>query len=259
MWKKIALTILAVIILSSAFLLFAFSLSSSQDFVGQLLQEVREAISTEEPEYVKLIIHLSESDLGHSMTYLGNESATPTPLVHTYLAISGESRFTDRQGKAYFILPKGNHTLIIFRRGPVRAVWNTQINVVSDGEVKITFHLFRIEASSIDVYPEPFKGLTRLKIKFILPQLGRYYIGDPTITYYTTWGQMRVFFNDLTIQDGLPPDNVWNLIKIDYNRIESGGQIVEFVEELRGFPTYIHPRLSFLPIEKIDIEERWFS
>lgn len=259
MWKKITFTILAILILSSAFLLFTFNLSNIQDLIGQLLQEVKQAISTEEPEYVKLTVRLMESDLGHSMTYLGNESTTPIPLAYTYVAVSGELKLTDNQGEAYFILPKGNHTLTVLREGSGRPAWTTRIDVASEGEVNITFYLFRVEASSIDVYPEPFEGLTKLRIKFILPQSGIYYIGKAIVTYYTTWGQLRVLFDDLTIQDGVTLNEVWNLVKIDYSRVESGGQIIEFVEELRGFPTYVHPRFSFLPIEKVKVEEKWLS
>ncbi|MEM2016029.1 MAG: hypothetical protein QXK19_05385 [Nitrososphaerota archaeon] len=259
MWKKITLTILAILILSSAFLLFTFNLSGMQDFIGQLLQEVKQAISTGELEYVKLTIHLTESDLGHSMTYLGNESTISAPLAYTYVTVGGESKLTDNQGKAYFIIPKGNHTLTVLRGGQGRTAWTTQINVVSDGEVSIRFYLFRMEASSIKVYPEPFEGLSRLKIKFILPQYGEYYVGRPTITYYTSWGQLRVFFDGLTIQDGIALEDVWGLVKIDYSKIESGGQTVELVEELRGFPTYVHPRFSFLPIERVEVKERWLS
>jgi len=268
MWKKITFIVIAIFLLSSAFLLFTFNLSATRDFVSEMIQEVRQALSIAEPEYVKIRVYLMESDLGHSITYSGNESALAVPLPYTYVRIGGEMRLTDSQGGAYFVIPKGNYALAVLRRGFRGPVWLTQIKMVSDGEVNITFYRFRLEASSIDVYPKPFEGLTRLKIRFMLPLTGQYYIGKPTITYYTAWGQLRVHFNDPVkpegislkiIPDGIDLQDIWGLIEIDYQRIESGGQIIEFMEELRGFPTYIHPGFSFLPVERVDVEERWFS
>jgi len=259
MWKKFTLIIIAILLLSSAFLLFTFNLSVSQDVIAQLIQDLRQAISIEEPEYVELTIYLMEIDLGHSKTYLGNESAPATPIRHTYVRIGGVVSITNDQGKAYLIVPKGNHTLSVMRRGFRGPVWTHPINVVSNGQVKITFYLFRLEASSMDLYPEPFKGLTNLRIAFIMPLSGQYYVGKPTITYYTAWGELRIRYRDIEVSNSISLQNVWSLIDLDYQRIESGGQTINFIEELRGFPTYVHLRFSFIPVEKVEVEERWFS
>lgn len=257
MWKKAVITVIVILMLSIAFVLFTFNISAGQDAVAQLLQEFRRSISTEEAEYVKLTIYLLESDLGHSMTYSGNETSSATPLPNAYIMIGGETAFTDSQGKAYVTIPKGNHTLSVVRKTWTSSAWTTSINAVSDGEVRIAFYLFRIEASSINAYPEPFKDLTNLRIAFKLPTIGRYYVGEPTITYYTPWGQIRAHYWNLEISEGVNLYNVWDLIYVNYQRIESGGQAIEFEEEIRGFPTYIHPKYSFLPVEKVEVEEKW--
>ncbi|MCL7401631.1 MAG: hypothetical protein LZ168_02425 [Thaumarchaeota archaeon] len=259
MWKKITLTGIAILLLSLAFLLFPYNLPINEDVIAQLIQNFRQIISIKEPEYVRLTISLMEVDLGHSMKYLGNESAPATPIRHTYVRIGGVVSITNDQGKAYLILPKGNHTLLVMRRGLRGPVWVHTLNVLSDGEVKITFHLFRLEASSMVLYPEPFKGTTNLKITFTLPLSGQYYVGKPTITYYTAWGELRILYRDIEVSDSISLQNVWSLIDMDYSRIEAGGQTIEFTEEVRGFPTYIHPKLSFIPIEKVEVEERWLS
>lgn len=259
MWKKITLTGIAILLLSLAFLLFPSNLSISQDIIAQLIQNFRQIIPTEEPEYVKLTISLMEVDLGHSMKYSGNESALATPIRHTYVRIGGVVSITNDQGKAYLILPKGNYTLSIIRRGLRGPVWTYPLNIVSDGQVKITFHLFRLEASKMDLYPEPFKGTTNLKITFTLPLSGQYYIGKPTITYYTAWGELKILYRGIEVSNSISLQNIWSLIDMDYRKVEAGGQIIEFTEEVRGFPTYVHPRFSFVPVEKVEVEEEWFS
>ncbi len=257
MWKKITLAAIVVLLLSLAFLLFSFSMPSSQDIVAQIIRNIQESLSIQEPEYVKLTMYLMESDLGHSMTYFGNETAPVTPISNAFIRIGGEITFTDSQGKAYIIIPKGNYTLSVARKKWAESVWQTSLNVVSDGEVNITFYRFRLESSGINAYPEPFEGLTNVKIAFMLPTTGRYYVGEPTITYYTPWGQLRVHYRDFEISEGISLDNVWDLVEINYQRLESGGQTIEFIEEVRGFPTFIHPIFSFLPVEKVEVEEKW--
>lgn len=257
MWKKITLAAIVVVLLSLAFLIFSFSMLSSQDIVAEIIHNIQESLSIQEPEYVKLTIYLMESDLGHSMTYFGNETASATPIPNAFVRIGGEVTFTNNGGEAYIIIPKGNYTLSIARKRGADSVWETSINVVSDGEVNITFYRFRVEASSINAYPQPFKGLSNVKIAFKLPTIGIYYVGEPTITYYTPWGQLRVHYRDLEISEGISLDNVWDLVEINYRRVESGGQTIEFIEEVRGFPTYIHPKYSFLPVEKVEVEEKW--
>jgi len=253
------LTGIAILLLSLAFLLFTFNLSVSEDVITQLIQNFRQVVSIEEPEYVRLTISLMEVDLGHSMKYSGNESAPATPIKHTYVRIGGVVSITNDQGKAYLILPKGNYTLSVMRRGLGGSVWTYPLNIVSDGEVKITFYLFRLEASSMDLYPEPFKGATNLKITFNLPLSGQYYVGKPTITYYTAWGELKILYKDMEVTDSISLQNVWSLIDMDYHRIGLGGQTIEFEEEVRGFPTYVHPRFSFIPVEKVEVEERRLS
>jgi len=259
MWKKITLTGIAILLLSLAFLLFPSNLPISEDVIAQLVQNFRQIISIEEPEYVRLTISLMEVDLGHSMKYSGNESAPATPIRHTYVRIGGVVSITNDQGRAYLILPKGNYTLSVIRRGFRGPEWTYPLNVVSDGEVKITFHLFRLEASKMDLYPEPFKGTTNLKITFTLPLSGQYYVGKPTITYYTAWGELKILYKDIEVSNSISLQNVWSLIDMDYRRMEAGGQTIEFTEEVRGFPTYVHPRFSFIPVEKVEVEVRWFS
>ncbi|MEN2974326.1 MAG: hypothetical protein ABDH32_01960 [Candidatus Caldarchaeales archaeon] len=276
MWRKYAALILVAFLLSSSFLIFTMSTSSIPDFITQLFQNIEKAVFVErEPEYVKLTIQLQEMDLNHSLEYFGNESGTLHPLRYTYVRIGGEVRSTDRYGKASFIIPKGNYSLMIIKsiegrrrwsslEQPISlevggGVWTTYINVKSDGEVKITFYLFRLEASNMEVYPDIVQGVSRVKMVFKLPYMGEYYIGKPTITYYTPWGQLRIHYEDMEIIGRIYLKDIWSLVSVDYLEKRDGGVNIELIEEVRSFPTYVLPRYTFLPVERIEVEEKWYS
>ncbi|MCS7126006.1 MAG: hypothetical protein NZ929_03755 [Aigarchaeota archaeon] len=257
MWKKYAVLIVVAILLATAYLLFTINILSIPDIVGQILQEFRNIILTEvEPEYVRLIINVLEVDLNHSLNYVGNETGTPYPLMNTYVVLSGEFRSTDRYGRASFIVPKGIHSLMVVRYG---RTWTTNIDVKSDGEIKIIFYLFRVEASSIEVNPKPFEGLSRVKMLFNLPSFGEYYVGKPTITYYTPWGQLRIYYGDAEVIIGTDIEEVWKIVDISFLRKEIGGTRIEFIEDVKGFPTYVLPWYTFLPVVRVEVEEEWYQ
>jgi hypothetical protein len=92
---------------------------------------------------------------------------------------------------------------------------------------------------------------------FKLPVNGSYYVGSPVMVYYTPAGEIRLYRDDIggSIELEETSRNLWRNPRIDYLADWPGGLRTVKTASIRDFSAYILPDMTYLPVERVVLEE----
>jgi hypothetical protein len=265
--RGIAALSIMIVLLSSA-------LAMSSDLgISNVMNEGTESLTSSEsapPEYKPPIstvrVRVMAADMGYSDHYQGNESDLSLgPAYNLTVSIAGKYALTNREGEALLFVPEGNHTLSISRNR--LDWWRIDVEVNEDRETfKVNSMLYRLAPLNITTDVKAVSSSALVGLTFRLPDTGDYYVGKAIMTYYTPSGEARIYREGLSA--GFPADRVSNfwgevgiargrrsILSIDYSSTVTGGELTTKSMDVKDQPAYVVPWMTYLPIERVFLEE----
>lgn len=240
-YRRTAALVIVVMLLALSLLIFSPSFANAFEKVEKAAESLGRLIPERGAELTKVKVRVLFSDQGSSQLFLGNETADFKPVANAVVLIDGYAALTDENGEATLRAPKGNVTIHVSRDG--KSYWEGVIDVSDNETIIVKFILYRLTPLDIKVDLSPFKVTTPATLSFRIPLQGRYYAGRPHISFYTPWGELRKVPE--TLGDG-----------IDYRNLARGGMLLVIHEKIVGNPVYILPDSTYLPVERVELEEK---
>lgn len=271
--------VITMILLAITFLKFSPSIGgaiSTFDAVSQVIDFREIEVS---PVLVKIRVKVLEADMGFSREFMGNETGYEFRPVGgalvlvmdgaaittgpAYILRLGYFGFTNDKGEIVLSAPRGNFTIMInprpYHKDP-ECFWRGPISVEGNETIVVRFILYRLNPVEIDVNARRLDSETLVKMKFKLPINGSYYIGTPIVAYYTSMGDVKLYredkgdLPDLWRLSGAMTD-LWINPRIHYLTEWPGGAEVVRIINIRDFSAYILPSMTYLPVERVTLEE----
>jgi hypothetical protein len=266
-WWRVACLILAVILLTLAFLSFPpimGGIFGAFEGVGNIVVVAGPSEIEAIPVITSIKVRVLEADMGFSKEFMGNETEHELNPVRGALVLVTDGAeyfgFTNADGEVILSAPKGNFTLTVnprpYNRDPT-CFWRGHISVEGNETFVVKFFLYRLNPMEIDVnlrstYPE-----SNVTLGFKLPINGSYYVGIPVIVYYTPAGEVRLYREDVggSIELGGVSRDLWRSPRINYLADWPGGSRMVETVSIRDFSAYILPDMTYLPVERVVLEE----
>ena len=271
--KEMLIAIWITLLLLS-FLYFSPSFEGASEKLEKVSEIMKLVIVRHEPEIVTIKVKILRADMGISANFTGNETnyelkpvkgafiviGRHTPIITPHIIrIPRSCGFTGNDGIAILRVPKGNTTLMIAenaRHHESSDFWKTSITVDENKTFIVKIFLYRLKPMKIIVYGNPFKLKTPITLSFNLPTVGRYYVGYPSIFYYDIWRNLRFYRGDLNSSIILRnPVQAYNMTRMSYSTEYPGGTPIDESLEVDGPTAYVIPTISYLPVERIILEE----
>ena len=267
---KIAAAAIVVMILALSIILFNPSFMGAAEAMENAAEAFRKILPEKGAELTNVKVRVLLSDMGFSEEFLGNETGELKPVQRATIWMGGNVALTDSNGEATLIVPKGNITLYVSKDG--RNYWRENVMVDGNETITVKFFLYKLRPATIDVRLDPFKVVTPVAFTFKLPLEGEYYVGKPVIAFYTPWGELRFQVSDVKEVIGISYEGekvviiktakpIAEMIKakevaeISYEIRVKGGLTLNRTEKINGNPAYILPGMTYLPVERVELEE----
>lgn len=281
---------MAVLLLALAFLNFSPSRSGAMDVLNELAPIAETAEAEAGPIPVKIMVRVLAADMGFSKSFTGNETEHELYPIRGALVFVMEGDalmgslldvpkvgyfgFTDADGEVILLSPRGNVTLVVnprpydpFMRSPrppysqdPRLFWKASVDVDGNETFVVKFFLYRVNPMKIYVNLRPSAPETHVTLRFKLPLNGSYYIGSPIVVHHTSSGDIAVYREELGSSLSLRElpwiaENFWINPRIIYSESYAGGAEVMEVIAIPSLSAYILSRMTYLPVERVILEE----
>ena len=272
-YRELLIAIWMILLLLS-FIYFSPSLEGASEKLEKISQIIRLLEVRHIPDMATIRVRVLRADMGISYSFTGNETNYEFKPVEGALIVIGEHipivtpyiiripqgcGFTGEDGVAILRVPKGNITLMIAENARYHGLsdfWKTSITVDENKTFTVKIFLYRLKPTKIIVYGNPFRLKTPITLSFNLPASGRYYVGHPSISYYDIWRNLRFYREDLNSSMILRnPSQAYSMIRMSYSIKYPGGMSMSKSLEVDGPTAYVIPSLSYLPVERISLEE----
>ena len=240
-YRGAAALVIVVILLALSLLIFNPSFASALEKVEKAAESLGRLIPERGAELTEIRVKVLFSDQGSSQLFLGNETTDFKPVGNAVVLVGGYVALTDENGEATLKAPKGNVTIHVSRNK--RNYWRGVVDIDGNETIIVKFILYRLTPLDVKVDLSPFKITTPVTLSFKTPLQGRYYVGKPHISFYTPWGELRMVPE--TLDEG-----------IDYRTLAGGGTPLVIREKVVGNPVYILPDSTYLPVERVELEEK---
>jgi len=278
LWRAICL-IVAVMLLTLAFLNFPpimGGIFGAFESVGNIVVMAGPSEIGVSPIITRIRVRVLEADMGFSREFMGNETEYELNPVRGALVLvmdgaaitTGPSYilraeyfgFTDANGEVVLSAPKGNFTLMVnprpYNRDPA-CFWRGRVSVEGNETFAVKFFLYRLNPMEINVDIRSAHPESIVTLGFKLPINGSYYVGSPAIVYYTPAGEIRLYREDIgrSIELEEASRNLWRNPRINYLADWPGGLRTVKMVSIRDFSAYILPDMTYLPVERVILEE----
>jgi len=285
-WWRAACLIVAIMLLMLAFLSYPpimGGIFGSFESVGNIVVMAGSSEVEASPAITRIRVRVLEADMGFSREFMGNETEYELNPVRGALVLvmdgaaitTGPSYilraeyfgFTNASGEVVLSAPKGNFTLMVnprpYNRDPV-CFWRGRVSVEGNETFVVKFFLYRLNPTDINVnlksaYPESI-----VTLEFKLPLNGSYYVGVPVVVYYTPTGEIKLYREDAESPIGMKEipkklkelsRNFWLNARVNYLLEWPGGFRIVKTVDIRDFSAYILPDMTYLPVERVVLEE----
>ncbi|RLG06940.1 MAG: hypothetical protein DRN68_06180 [Thaumarchaeota archaeon] len=232
------------------------------------------------PNLVRIRVRVLRADMGFSSNFMGNEtsyqlkplkgalivledypmiSEDHTTVLATHLKTPRNYGFTGSDGTVILTAPKGDITLMVAENPEYLKLsdfWKTKIRAEEGKTYTVKIFLYRLKPVSIKVEGKPFKLKTHLTMRFNLPRFGKYHVGYTLISYYDIWLRSKLCREDAALS--IPMDqtiNPYEMFRMRYSEIYEGGVSLTKLLEINDLTTYVIPNMTYLPVERIILEE----
>jgi len=272
--SKEMLAAIWIILLLLSFLYFSPSFEGASEKLEKISQMIRLVTVRHIPDIVTIKVKVLRADMSISANFTGNETNYELKPVKGALIVVGKHMpivtphiiripqscgFTGNDGVVILRVPKGNTTLMIAENARYHTppdFWKTSITVDENKTFIVKIFLYRLKPTKITVHGNPFKLKTPITLSFNLPAAGRYYVGYLSVSYYDIWRNLRFYREDLNSSIILSnPDQAYNMIRMSYSIEYPGGMPMDKSLEVDGPTAYVIPSSSYLPVERIILEE----
>lgn len=269
-WAFIAVWIILLLL---AFLYFSPEVGGITESLGNVLSIGRVLAVRREPDLIYIRVRVLRADMGISNSFMGNETdyrlkplKGALVVIGNYPVISaGHLRipqnygFTGGDGTVILRAPKGNVTLMVAENPKYLKrsdFWKTEIKAERNRTYTVKIFLYRLKPVDIRVERKPFKLKTHLMMKFNLPRFGKYYVGYMLVSYYDIWFRPRLFREDMVSPISMNrTSNPYEMFRMRYSEVYEGGVSLNEILELNDPTTYAIPSMTYLPVERIVLEE----
>lgn len=285
-WWRIICLVVAIMLLTLAFLNFPpimGGIFETFESAGNVIVVAGPSKIEVSPVITRIKVRVLEADMGFSREFMGNETRYELNPVRGALVLvmdgaaitTGPSYilraeyfgFTDANGEVVLSAPKGNFTLMVnprpYNRDPV-CFWRGRVSVEGNETFMVKFFLYRLNPIEINVnlkgaYPESI-----ITLRFKLPMNGSYYVGIPVVVYYTPTGEVKLYREDVGYPIGLKEIprmlkelswSFWRNPRINYLTDWPGGFEMTKTISIRDFSAYILPDMTYLPVDRVVLEE----
>lgn len=269
----------AILLLAIALTNFSPSISGAMEILQSIPLPTNYVKVEVKPVLVKIKVKILEADMGFSREFIGNETEYEFRPVRgglvlvmdgaaittgpSYILRASYFGFTNADGEIVLSAPRGNFTLMInprpYNRDPA-CFWRGDVSVDGNETFVVKFFLYRLNPTDISVSLKGSVSESLVRLRFKLPINGSYYLGIPVIIYYTYTGALRLYRQDIggpleLWGSSIVVERFWINPRVHYLGEWPGG--LEIMETLKvgDFPAYISPTMTYLPVEKVSLEE----
>jgi len=231
------------------------------------------------PVLTRIKVRVLEADMGFSREFMGNETeyklnpakgalvlvmdGAAITTGPSYILRAGYFGFTNSSGEVILSAPKGNFTLMVNPRPYNRdsaCFWRGRVSIEGNETFVVKFFLYRLNPMEINVNLKSIRPESIVTLEFKLPLNGSYYVGVPVIVYYTPTGEVRLYREDAKDLIELKETtryswNFWMNPRVNYLADWPGDLRIVKTVDVKDFSAYILPDMTYLPAERVVLEE----